>query len=604
DIDQDETLHFLVMEYVDGASLQEIIKRSGPLNPVRAAHYISQAAIGLAHAHKEGLVHRDIKPGNILVDRNGVVKILDMGLARFFYDEEDMLTKKYDENVLGTADYLAPEQALDSHSVDIRADIYSLGATFYFILTDRTPFGEGTTAQKLIWHQTRQPKPLTQVRKDVPAGLVAIIEKMMAKDPSQRYQTPSAVAEALTPWTGGTIDLPTEQEMPRLSLAATGGSPPSETTPVPPVSVVPPSGARKTWQLPSAQPPKPPSPTNVPRPPKPPGSTPPPDPKARTAAPAVQVQTPATRAAPQASRVPRPTPTEDEESIPWERGLSDTEDPSAKVDTAAQPEAKPQPAPRRSAAKPRPALKEGGRSWFMLILVILLLLGTFVLAGFGFGLFDKLFPRHDANTPRTLKVTSQGGPYRTVQHALKDAKANDRILLMDAEHRERLRVEKGQIGTNRVEAVSIEAAAGVDVVWKAPADKRDAEPLLWLDGVKGLKVKGIRFHGENRQGKLIQLTGSCPGLTLEGITLEGFKQTGLLVFGCMGEPSQPVQLVGIKDRPQPKGGKGEVAILFEGNNEHFDVRNCRFTGSYTKQAILLNLRGPNMKFTDTQPPVP
>ncbi len=135
DIDQDDKLHFLVMEYVDGANFQEIIKRSGPMDVPRAAHYIRQAALGMQHAHEAaGLVHRDIKPGNILVDRNGIVKILDMGLARFFHDEDDILTKKYDENVLGTADYLAPEQALDSHGVDIRADIYSLGATFYFML--------------------------------------------------------------------------------------------------------------------------------------------------------------------------------------------------------------------------------------------------------------------------------------------------------------------------------------------------------------------------------------------------------------------------------------------------------------------------------------
>src|SRR5262249_50912874 len=143
DIDQDESLHFLVMEYVDGASLQEIVKKVGPMDVHRAAHYMQQTCLGLEHAHDAGLVHRDIKPGNILVDRSGVVKVLDMGLARFFNDEEDILTKKYDENVLGTADYLAPEQALDSHGVDIRADIYSLGATFYFLLTGRTPFGEG-----------------------------------------------------------------------------------------------------------------------------------------------------------------------------------------------------------------------------------------------------------------------------------------------------------------------------------------------------------------------------------------------------------------------------------------------------------------------------
>src|SRR5438046_8131033 len=147
---------------------------------LRASHYMRQAAIGLQHAHEAGLVHRDIKPGNVLVDRTGTVKVLDMGLARFFYDEEDILTKKYDENVLGTADYLAPEQALDSHAVDIRADIYSLGATFYYCLTGRTPFAEGTVAQKLIWHQTRKPKEIRSVRPDVPEEVVAVIAKMMS----------------------------------------------------------------------------------------------------------------------------------------------------------------------------------------------------------------------------------------------------------------------------------------------------------------------------------------------------------------------------------------------------------------------------------------
>src|SRR5271166_4513234 len=230
DIDQDEKLHFLVMEHVDGASLQEIIKRSGPMSVLRVCHYMRQAALGLQHAHESaGLVHRDIKPGNILVDRNGIVKILDMGLARFFHDEDDILTKKYDENVLGTADYLAPEQALDSHAVDIRADIYSLGATFYYCLTGRTPFSEGTVAQKLIWHQTRKPKEIRSVRPDVPEEVIAIIDRMMAKDPSQRYATPLGVVEVLANWTQTPIPPPPETEMPQLSLAAMG--PPSPTDP-------------------------------------------------------------------------------------------------------------------------------------------------------------------------------------------------------------------------------------------------------------------------------------------------------------------------------------------------------------------------------------
>src|SRR6516165_9798394 len=175
DIDQDDKLHFLVMEHVDGASLQEIIKKTGPMDVLRATHYVRQAALGLQHAHEAaGLVHCDIKPGNILVDRNGIVKVLDMGLARFFHEEEESITRKYDESVLGTADYLAPEQAINSHDVDIRADIYSMGATLYFCLTGKTPFNEGSIAQKLIWHQTRQPKSVKLIRPEVPDAIVAV----------------------------------------------------------------------------------------------------------------------------------------------------------------------------------------------------------------------------------------------------------------------------------------------------------------------------------------------------------------------------------------------------------------------------------------------
>ena len=199
DVDRDEQLYFLVMEHIDGSNLQEIVRISGPMDPVRASHYIRQAAFGLQHAHEAaGLIHRDIKPGNILVDRNGVVKVLDMGLGRFFDETEDDLVARGEDSILGTADYVAPEQAVDSSDVDIRADIYSLGATFYFLLTARTPFLEGTVAQKLIWHQTRKPKALRLLRPELPAELIAIVEKMMAKDKTQRFQNPAQVAEALS----------------------------------------------------------------------------------------------------------------------------------------------------------------------------------------------------------------------------------------------------------------------------------------------------------------------------------------------------------------------------------------------------------------------
>src|SRR5262245_55037949 len=204
DLDQEGSLHFLVMEYVDGPTLYDMVRQNGPLEIEPACEYIRQAAIGLQHAHEAALVHRDIKPSNILVDRTGVVKLLDLGLARFLDDNGDAITHKYDDNyVLGTADYVAPEQTKDSHNVDVRADIYSLGATFYFILAGRPPFPEGTPSEKLIAHQTKTPPSLKSLRHDVPVAVAVLIEKMMAKAPHHRFQTPIEVAKALEAWQSG-----------------------------------------------------------------------------------------------------------------------------------------------------------------------------------------------------------------------------------------------------------------------------------------------------------------------------------------------------------------------------------------------------------------
>src|SRR5262249_50322763 len=167
-LDRDGKLHFLVMEYIDGSTLYAVVKRCGPVDPLRAAHYVRQAALGLQHAHEAGLVHRDIKPSNLLLDRSGAVKILDLGLARFFHDQSDDLSRRHAESPVGTMDYMAPEQARDSHVVDIRADIYSLGATFYFLLAGHGPFGGVTPLQKLLCHQLERPRPLRELRPEVP----------------------------------------------------------------------------------------------------------------------------------------------------------------------------------------------------------------------------------------------------------------------------------------------------------------------------------------------------------------------------------------------------------------------------------------------------
>jgi serine/threonine protein kinase len=215
DVDQSAGMHFLVMEYIDGTNLHHLVKSFGPLPFVRAAHYIRQASEGLQYAHECRLVHRDIKPSNILLERSGTIKVLDMGLARFFHDDDDLTKKHHPGAVLGTPDFLSPEQALDSHSADVRSDIYSLGITFYFLLTGVTPFEQGTTAQKLLWHQVRQPRPIRSLRPDVPEEMAAVLEKMTAKSADQRYQVPAEVGAALAPWTSMGLVRPRDEEMPQ-----------------------------------------------------------------------------------------------------------------------------------------------------------------------------------------------------------------------------------------------------------------------------------------------------------------------------------------------------------------------------------------------------
>lgn len=200
DVDNDGDTHYLVMEFVDGRDLQQMVKKSGRMDYAKAADYIRQAAEGLGHAHSNGLIHRDVKPANLLVDQKNVVKVLDLGLARFTDEDRASLTVQYDENVLGTADYLAPEQAVDSHGVDARADIYSLGCAFYFLLTGHPPFPDGTLPQRLMAHQKQQPPCISKERPDAPPDLTEICLKMMAKKPADRYPSMDDVAQALRRW--------------------------------------------------------------------------------------------------------------------------------------------------------------------------------------------------------------------------------------------------------------------------------------------------------------------------------------------------------------------------------------------------------------------
>jgi serine/threonine protein kinase len=202
DIDEFGGNTFLVLEYVEGVTLQELVQNNGPLPVAMAANFICQAAQGLQHAHEAGMVHRDIKPSNLLLDHTGIVKILDLGLTLYMHDVERNLSLNYcKDTVLGTADYMSPEQGRQSHGVDIRADIYSLGATFFFLLTGKPPFPGTTAAQKLFHHQTTRVPPIREIRADVEEQLAAILQRMTEKEPSRRFASPMELANALQPFT-------------------------------------------------------------------------------------------------------------------------------------------------------------------------------------------------------------------------------------------------------------------------------------------------------------------------------------------------------------------------------------------------------------------
>ena len=220
DAEQVQGLHILVMEYVDGVDLAQTVKRGGPLPVSVACDYIRQAAEGLQHAHDLGMVHRDIKPHNLIVTKGDVVKILDFGLASLVSQaaEDEFATQDADGNltlmgaIMGTPDFISPEQAHSARGVDGRSDLYSLGMTLYFLLAGRVPFEAGSAAEKLERHASADPMPLTALRNDVPQDLIDIINRMIAKEPSARFQTPTEVAKALSSLTQNSSNVASRRE--------------------------------------------------------------------------------------------------------------------------------------------------------------------------------------------------------------------------------------------------------------------------------------------------------------------------------------------------------------------------------------------------------
>ncbi len=225
-------LRYLVMEYLEGETLDEVLQRCKRLPPNEAVRLIHQALVGLQHIHEQGLVHRDLKPANLMLTprpgpgdadttQRATVKILDIGLGRIPLGEEPASLEDShltDEVVLlGTPDYLAPEQAREPRAVDIRADIYSLGCVLYHALTGQPPFPDTNLLSQMVRHATETPRPLRELNPAVPDGLQQIVNWMLAKNPAERYPTPERAAQALQVFlTAGNEPAPLIEEGPQL----------------------------------------------------------------------------------------------------------------------------------------------------------------------------------------------------------------------------------------------------------------------------------------------------------------------------------------------------------------------------------------------------
>ncbi|HEY2910505.1 MAG TPA: protein kinase, partial [Gemmataceae bacterium] len=544
DIDQDENLHFLVMEYVDGTNLQDLVKKFGPLDVVRACHYIYGAAVGLQHANEIGLVHRDIKPGNILLDRSGVIKILDLGLARFFHDVEDNLTRQYDESILGTADYLSPEQADDSHTVDIRSDIYSLGATFYFLLTGFPPFPEGTIPQKLIWVRGREPKAVRTIRPEVPEEVAAIVAKMMAKKPEDRYALPSDIMTALTPWAATPIAPPAEREMPQLSPAITGagggvrpgsaGAPRTMTSPVPLVNAL------------------------------------------------GQVQ-PGSSTIVQSGHTPslRSSSAETTEGV-W-GSLGDDDVPIGASPNLPNSSRTPQPKSGRN--RQLPAAKKGRGFTLILAGVAVLVLGG-AAAGIYFAFFNKKQPEPTAAVERGKKrivvSKAQAGAENTVatlREAVQKVKEGDTIAIAESPLTEPL-IRWPRLAKDVTIESALPGNKPVHIEFVSPGGAASFA-MFDFTNCEGVRLKDLDLDGKSVAEYGISISGSAPGVTIENVTVRNVKAAPFRLSLVAGRTGLPFVLEGCRALVNSNNDAGilvTVPMNATAMSKFIAIRNCRIEG--------------------------
>jgi serine/threonine protein kinase len=644
DKDQDGDLHYLVMDFIDGCSLSEIVRATGPLDVRRVGNYMYQTACGLKHAHESGLIHRDVKPANILVDRQGTVKILDMGLARFFNDQDDVITKKYDETVLGTADYLSPEQAIDSHNVDVRSDFYSMGCTYYYTLAGRPPFDEGSVAQKLIWHQTRAPKAIRELRPDVPPQLEAVLQRCMMKQAKDRYDTPEELIEVLSCYSGEQF-IPSTGELPELSPIARGlpfggellsspqvivaaavstngapgshGPPGKDGEPKSPIfdsQLVRRGGDDSTVSIRSedsaeqrALPNNPTPPTSAAEEPTQPvmiaaarsaGIAP----KAQAHQPIVLPSSPA--AQPHWDPYPSPLPFSPLNPVKVEV-FPATEYPS-RIERRGQ---------AGHQGDKVPAWMWWGISGLVVLALAVVIFffwfrpklpgnsskpsGTTTLSGLA--ALEKIDTAPAPRLPRTWNVAKtklDGIDCISIGEALRLAQPGDTILVTDRQvYEESLRLgpRASKLGLARI---TIKAEIGEDgkrAKLLPPPNHSAADPLVRIENLDQLTLSGFLLDGDGRTQTILELNGRCSGLVLENLRIEGFQTSGIVAQDFVAPGRQDARLENLWIRPRQADNRPVAsALALQGKLcEGMQLRHCRLQGPYQS---VIQIAAPAQRF--------
>jgi serine/threonine protein kinase len=204
-------VYYIAMEFIPGKSLYRVVQEGGPLTVAHAARLFAEVAAALEYAHAKGLIHRDMKPSNVMVTPNDHAKVLDLGLAFEQGEKGDIQVVGGYGYIVGTMDYISPEQSLDPTNVDARSDIYSLGCTLYYALSGQPPFPGGTSGEKRQRHRAEEPAPLGQLRLGLPLAFVDLVHRFMAKDPAVRPPTARVVREELLAWAKEDTTLPMDR---------------------------------------------------------------------------------------------------------------------------------------------------------------------------------------------------------------------------------------------------------------------------------------------------------------------------------------------------------------------------------------------------------